>query len=160
MRTAAFIAIELALLAAAHVLGGPPWTALTVIACVAHAWGGLRPARLAPLAPAFAWAVAARATGNRELYFPFAMHLAAATAALPPVTQPLACLAAGGAVATAFLAIRWLQAATPRVLAIEAAAVALVLVAAVAARRRFPGAAARWWIPVAAALLATACLAL
>jgi hypothetical protein len=160
MRTAAFIAIELALLAAAHVLGGPAWTALAVIACVAHAWGGLRPAQLAPLAPALAWAVASQATGNRELYFPFAMHLAAATAAVPPVTQPLGCLAAGGTVATAFLAIRWLQAATPRVLAVEAAAVAFVLVAVVAARRRFPGAAARWWIPVAAAILATACLAL
>jgi hypothetical protein len=79
---------------------------------------------------------------------------------VPPVTQPLGCLAAGGTVATAFLAIRWLLAATPRVLAVEAAAVAFVLVAVVAARRRVPGAAARWWIPVAAAILATACLAL
>jgi hypothetical protein len=160
MRTVAFIAIELAMLAAAHALGGPAWTALAVIACVAHAWGGLRPDRLAPLAPALVWAVAARATGNRELYFPFAMHLAAATAAVPPVSQPLACLAAGGTVATAFLAIRWRQDATPRVLAIEAAAAALVLIAAVVARRRFPDPVARWWIPVAAAVLATACLAL
>lgn len=160
MRIAAFLTAELALLAAAHLLGGPAWTALAVIACVAHAWGGLRPAHLAPLAPALVWAIAARATGNRELYFPFAMHLAAATAAVPPLTRPLACLAAGGTVATAFLAIRWRQAATPRVLAVEAAAAALVIVAAVAARRRFPDVAARWWIPVAAAVLATACLAL
>jgi len=160
MRAAAFIAVELAFLAIAHLLGGPAWTVLGMIACVAHATAGLRPAALATLVPALAWAVAAKATGNRELYFPFAMHLAAVTAAIPPATQRLGLLAAGGAVVATFLAIRWLQAATPRVLAVEAGAAAAVLVAAVAAQHHFAGAAGRWWIPAAASLLAYACLAL
>ena len=160
MRVAAFIAIELAFLALAHVLGGPAWTVLGAIACVGHAAGGLHPTALAAVAPALLWAVAAKATGNRELYFPFAMHLAAATAAVPPADRPLNALAAGGAISGAFLAIRWLQAATPGVLAVEAAAVVVVLAAAVAARKRCADAASRWWIPAAAALLAYACLAL
>jgi len=160
MRAAAFIAFELAFLALAHLLGGPAWTVLGVMACVAQAIGGLRPAALATLVPALAWAVAAQTTGNRELYFPFAMYLAAVTAALPLATQRLGSLAAGGAVVATFLAIRWLQAATPRVLTVEAVAAVVVLVAAVAARERFPIAAGRWWIPAAASLLAYVCLAL
>lgn len=160
MRSAVFVAGELAFLALAHVLGGPAWAVLGVLACVAQVGGGLRPSALAPLVPALAWAVAAKATGNRELYFPFAMHLAAATAAVPRPPQWLAALASGGTVVAAFLAIRWLQAATPRVLAIEAAAATAVLVAAVAVRDRVPDAAGRWLIPPAAALMAAACLAL
>ena len=160
MRAAAFIAVELAFLALAHLLGGPPWTVLGVIACVAQATGGPRPAALAVLVPVLAWAVAAKTTGNRELYFPFAMHLAAVTAAIPQATHQLGSLAAGGAVVVTFLVIRWLQAATPRVLAVEAVAAAVVLVAAVAARHRFPSASGHWWIPAAASLLAYACLAL
>lgn len=160
MRTAAFIVVELAFLAVAHVLGGPAWTVLGAIACVGQAVGGLRPAALATVAPALLWAIAAKATGNRELYFPFAMHLAAATAAVPPAGRPLTSLAAGAAIGVAFLAIRWLQDATPRVLAVETAAAMVVLVAAVAARNQCADAASRWWIPAAAALLALACLAL
>jgi len=160
MRAAAFIAVELAFLALAHLLGGPAWTVLGMIAFVAQATGGLRPAALATLVPALAWAVAAKTTGNRELYFPFAMHLAAVTAAIPPTTHRLGSLVAGSAVVATFLAIRWLQAATPRVLAVEAVAAAVVLVAAVVARERFADAAGRWWIPAAASLLAYACLAL
>jgi len=160
MRAAPFIAVELAFLALAHALGGPAWTALGVIACVCHVGGDLRPAALAPLLPALAWAAAATLTGNRELYFPFAMQLAATAATVPAASHRLGSLAAGGGIVTAFLAIRWLQAATPRVLAVEAAAAVVVLVAAVAARQRFANAASRWWIPAAASLLAYACLAL
>lgn len=160
MRAAGFIAVELTFLALAHMLGGPAWTVLGVIACVWHVGGDLRPAALAPLLPALAWAIAATLTGNRELFFPFAMHLAAATATVPPASPRLRSLAAGGVIVTAFLMIRWLQAATPRVLAVETAAAVVVLVAAVVARQRFADAAGRWWIPAAASLLALACLAL
>ena len=163
MRSAAFIAFiasELGFLALAHVLGGPAWTALGVLACVAQVGGGLRPAALAPLVPALVWAVAAKATDNRELYFPFAMHLAAATAAVPGPAHRVQSLAAGGVVAAAFLAIRCLQDATPTVLGVESVAAAAVLFAAVVARERFPGPLSRWWIPPTAAVLALACLAL
>lgn len=160
MQSAAFIACELAFLALAHALGGPPWAALGVLACVGQLGGGVRPEALAPLFPGLAWAAAAQATGNRELYFPFAMHLAAVTAAIPAAARPLACLAAGGVIAATFLAIRWLQAATPRVLVVEALATVAVLLAAVGLRRRFPGFPGQWWIPVAAAVMACACLAL
>ncbi|MFM7206707.1 MAG: hypothetical protein ACKO4T_08570 [Planctomycetaceae bacterium] len=158
MRPAGFVAVELALLALAQFLGGPPWTAVAAVACGCHVAGPLQPTTLLPLAPALVWAVAAGMSGNRELFFPFAMHLAAAAALSRGSTR--AQVAAGGAVAATFLAIRWLQAATPRVLAIELAAVVVVLGVAIALARRLPATTARGWMPIAAALLACACLAI
>lgn len=166
MGVAAFLAIEAVILALAAGIGGPPWAAIAAVACVAHLPGGMLPAVLAPALPALAWLGASVLTGNRELFFPYTMHLAAA-AFLAVGGWPRGVLA-GGAVIAAFMIVRVLQTAPPRVLAVELAAAVAVLAAVAAAQSRFlarrpaPAIAfsSRWWLPAAAAILACGCLAL
>jgi predicted GNAT family N-acyltransferase len=174
----AFILAELIFLAAAHRLGGPAWVALGVLVMVGQIAGDFRLRPLVGLLPAGAWMVAHRLTGDRELFFPFAMALAAHLAGqfLPPgrgpAPSPARCrpicgrkairsLLAGGLVGAAFLGIRVMQAATLPVLAVEAAVAAGILVLVVAA---LPMAAERTWgllaITAAASLVAYAGLAL
>jgi hypothetical protein len=166
---AVFVAAEFALLAAAHAWGGPPWVAIGAVAVVGQVAADLRPGRLGGFVPALCWLAAHHATGNRELFFPYSMALAVHLAGeffrpAEPASGRAAghggAVAAGGAVVAAFLAIRRLQNATPRVLGVEAAVAALILAAAVAllpwvARR--PG--ATWALTAAASLAAYAGLA-
>jgi len=151
---APFIAVELAFLAAAHFLGGPPWVALGVLALVGQVAADFRLRPLLGLLPAVGWLVAHQVTGNRELFFPYAMALAAHlagqfagrfpgwfTARFTGRGRGAAALA-GGLTVAAFLVIRGLQAATPRVLAVETAVAAVILaltVAVLPAAARRPG---------------------
>jgi len=142
---ASFVAVELVFLAAAHVLGGPPWVALGVLALVGQVAADFRLRPLLGLLPAFGWLAAHQLTGNRELFFPYAMalaaHLAGQFAGRFPgrvmgrfMGQGRGAAAAGGlVVVAAFLAIRGLQAATSRVLAVETAVAAVILALTVAA---------------------------
>lgn len=162
MSRAWFLAIEAVLLAAAARVGGPPWAAVAAVACVGHLPAGFRPTVLAPALAALAWLGASALTGNRELFFPYAMHLAAA-AFLAVGGWPRGALA-GGAVIGAFLAVRVVQSAPQRVLAIEFVAAVAVLAAVAAVQTRLTGlppigSATRWWLPIAAGLLACGCLA-
>jgi predicted GNAT family N-acyltransferase len=149
---AAFIAVELAFLAAAHVLGGPPWVALGVLALVGQVAADFRLRPLLGLLPAAGWLVAHQLTGNRELFFPYAMALAAHLAGqfagrfpsrvMGRFTGRGAAALAGSLTVAAFLVIRGLQAATPRVLAVETAVAAVILaftVAVLPAAARRPG---------------------
>jgi len=130
--------------------------------------------------PALGWLVAFRITGNRELFFPFAMALAVHLAGEFFLARPRAgrranrgdeaasrpagrwpAVAAGSLIVAGFLGIRWLQSATGRVLAVEAAVAVAILAAAVAllpwaSRRR----GAVWALTAAASLAAYAGLAL
>jgi hypothetical protein len=115
----AFIAVELAFLAAAHLLGGPPWVALGVLACVTQVMSDFRLRSLLGIAPALGWLVASYATGNRELFFPYAMYLAAHVASQFAGRDWKTVAVAGGTVVMAFLMIRVLQDATLPVLAVE-----------------------------------------
>jgi hypothetical protein len=126
--------MEAAFLTAAHVAGGPPWT---VVAAIAFAVLGVAGSRqdgawrelVWLILPSLGWLAAFWGTGNRELFFPFAMYLAA-HAALTVSGRGLGpASAAGGLVVAAFLVIRILQAATPNVLAVEAIAAAVILAA-------------------------------
>lgn len=126
--------VEAAFLTVAHVAGGPPWT---VVAAMAFAVLGVSGSRqdgtwrklLWLILPSLGWLAAFWATGNRELFFPFTMYLAA-HAALTVSGRGLspACVA-GGLVVAVFLVIRVLQAATPSVLAVEAVAAGVILAA-------------------------------
>lgn len=158
---AGFIAVELAYLTAAHAWGGPPWTVVGMLAFVAPLVTGLRRASLVLLVPSLAWLVLFRVTGNRELFFPFAMYVAAFLAV--SLTQRDARLGAagGGFVVATFLVIRILQGATVPVLVVECVVAAAILAAVVAARatlRRQPVSDAA--IVAGASLLAYAGLAL
>lgn len=157
----AFLAIEVAFLAATHVLGGPPWTVVGMLAFLAPMATGFRTASLLLLAPSLAWLALFHVTGNRELFFPFAMHVAAFLAVSLAARDPRLGAVGGGLVVAVFLAIRILQRATLQVLTVElvvaAAILAAVLAALVMLRRR---SATDMALVVAAALLAYAGLAL
>ena len=126
--------VEAVFLAMAHVAGGPPWTVVIAIAFAVLGIsgrpqdGGGRQA-LWLILPSLGWLLAFRATGNRELFFPFTMYLAAHAALAVSPRGPKAAGLAGGIVVAIFLVIRVLQAATPRVLAVEAVAAGAILAA-------------------------------
>lgn len=122
-----FIIGETLFLALAQIVGGPPWTLVGVITFVLIAFTRPGLPLLVLVAPSLVWLVLARATDNRELFFPFAMHLAAVvTCRLANRTAAWGCLG-GAAVVAAFLGIRMAQEATLRVLAVECAVAFAIL---------------------------------
>ena len=161
MQRIGFVVGEVAFLAVAQLVGGPPWTLVGGAAFVLVAFARPSIEALLLAAPSLAWLGASVATGNRELFFPYAMHLAAVSMCRLAGRGVGRSLAAGGAVAAVFLAIRVSQQATPRVLAVECTVAAAILVGAAFARARWPqGGAIDAAIVVASALLAWAGLAL
>lgn len=149
---ASFIVTELTFLAAAHLLGGPPWVALGVLAIAGQVAADFRVGPLVGLVPAAGWMVAHHLTGDRELFFPYAMALAAHLAGQYVGRSRAAAALAGGLVVAGFLAIRTCQAATAEVLAVELAVAAAILVALVVV---LPAAVRRPWGAVAVTLLAS-----
>jgi hypothetical protein len=109
-----FIVGEIMFLAVAHACGGPPWTIVAMVAFIALAFSGPWVSTLALLAPGLLWLALFQFTGNRELFFPYAMQLAAVVACRVG-GGPGRRLAGGGVVIAAFLAIRVAQQATPLV---------------------------------------------
>jgi hypothetical protein len=157
---AGFLIAEVAFLAAAHALGGPPWVVLGVMACLGQIMADFRLASLAPLLPALVWAGAHAVTGNRELFFPYAVYLAAHVAVhFERFGRGRAAAGATGIMAT-FLLIRVLQRGTPGVLAVELAVTVVILVGVLAAIHCGRGRPAiPWLVPLAASLAAYAGLA-
>lgn len=138
MVTVRFIAMELVFLWAAHRFGGPPWAVLGAIAIFAQLAGGVRIASLAVAAPSLAWLALSNATGNRELYFPYAMYLAGCAAVSAADRAVWLGPVGGGVVVAAFVVIRMLQQATVRVLAVECAVAVAILALVLATRGRQP----------------------
>lgn len=161
MQRIGFVVGEVAFLAVALACGGPPWTLVGGAAFVLLAFAGPRLEALLLAAPSLAWLGASLATGNRELFFPYAMHLAAVVLCRLFGRGWLWGLAGGGLVGAVFLAIRVAQQATPRVLAVECAVATAILAGAALARARWPqGGGVEVAIVAASALLAYAGLAL
>ena len=161
MQRIGFVIGEVVFLAVAQLVGGPPWTLVGGAAFVLLAFTGPRLDTLLLAAPSLAWLGAATATGNREFFFPYAMHLAAVAVCRLAWQGVGRSLAAGGIVAAVFLAIRVAQQATPRVLAVECAVAAAILAGAAFASARWPrGGAVDAAIVAASAVLAWAGLAL
>lgn len=161
MPTVCFIVVEAAFLALAHLLGGPPWTVVGGVAILTLMLGGIRTGSLALMVPGLVWLVLSHVTGNRELFFPYSMYLASCVMVSVAERASLLGPIAGGLVVAVFMAIRILQQATIRVLAVELAVAAAILTLAIAARswsRRHDG----WDLAIVAAssLLAYASLAL
>lgn len=129
-------------MAVAHVAGGPPWTVVAAIAfAVLGVFGRRQDGRWQEpvwlILPSLGWLAAFRLTGDRELFFPFTMYLAAHAALTVGGRGLIPASAAGGLIVLVFLVIRVLQAATPRVLAVETvAAVAILAAACLAVVRR------------------------
>lgn len=131
-----FLGLELLFMLGAHALGGPPWAVLGAVALVVQAFTRPQSARLLLLTPALAWLGLFQATGNRELFFPYAMS-AAAFASLPLARQTWWRGALGGGlVVVAFLVVRLFQQASGRVLAIELVVAGAILAAVLLVARR------------------------
>lgn len=161
MNAFVFLLLEMLFLAAAHWLGGPPWTAVGAVAVVVQALVQPQASRLLLVLPAVAWLGLFRLTGNRELFFPYAMALAAFVS-LPLAARRTWLGGLGGTlVIGSFVAIRIMQQAGGRVLAVELAVAAVILALVLTAANRVGG---RWSIEAAvvaaASLLAYAGLAL
>lgn len=127
MRQVLLIVAEIAVLAVAQFGGGPPWTAVAAVALVIESVAGLTAAGVARLATALVWLVAFRLTGDRELFFPFCMHLAAHAGLGMAARDRRLGIVAASLVAVTFLGIRVVQRATGRVLAVEAVVTVAVL---------------------------------
>ena len=156
-----FIVGEVVFLAIVQAYAGPPWTLVAVVAFIALAFKRPQAATLGLVVPSLLWLALFRATGNRELFFPYAMHLAAVAACRTGDRGATWRLLNGGIVVGVFLAIRVFQDATPRVLAVELAVAAAILTTAIALWARCPRhATIDAAIIAASALLAYAGLAL
>lgn len=148
-------------LAAAHAYGGPPWAVVGAVAVVVQSLVGLRLDRLALLLPAAAWLALFYATGNRELFFPYCLALAAFACLSMAGRGRWRAAGVGGLVVATFLGIRALQGAGGSVLAVESAVAAVILAGVVVAARVSHGRLAREAAIVAvASLLAYVGLAL
>jgi len=135
VRSILLIAAELGLLAAAQFAGGTPWTVVAAVALVLQAAAGLTPLGLARLALAFAWLGLTQLTENRELFFCFSMTLAVHLAVLCDSRRWRLGSAAGGLIVAVFLGFRIAQQATLKVLAVEAAVAAVILVVSLLAHQ-------------------------
>jgi len=132
------ILVELVLLAVAQFGGGTPWTVLVALALVAESAGGLTVRGLTRMGCGLVWIAAFRMTGNRELFFPFAMYLAAHVGLGVAKRGPWLGVLGSGLVVAAFLAFRIAQGATRGVLAVEAAVAVAILVALFTVRPLLP----------------------
>jgi hypothetical protein len=142
MPAAGFILVELLFLASTHLFGGPPWTVIGVLAFLGLSFSGSRGSGLAILAPSLLWLVLARLTGNRELFFPYTIYLAAFVATELSAKRWWLGVAGAAGVIAAFMAIRTMQNAGTRVLLVElaiAAAILLAIFAAIHLSRRTAG---------------------
>lgn len=124
--------VEAAFLVTAHVVGGPPWTVVAAIAFAVLGIGGRRHdgtmrESVWLILPSLGWLAGFWVSGNRELFFPYSMYLAGHAALTARHRGMIAACLAGGIVGGGFLVIRAMEAATPRVLAIEAAAAGAIL---------------------------------
>lgn len=104
--------------------GGWPWAALWTLAFAVLARQEGPVHALAAAGPAFFWLALFHWTGDRRLFFPFAMHLAQASSPL--------------LLAAAFFAIRIQQFATVHVLTVEVLIASAVLSIGYAGRRQAP----------------------
>jgi hypothetical protein len=136
--TALFIGAELAILSVAALVGGPPWTVLAALALVAESIGGVGLPGLVRLAPSLVWVVAFRLTGNRELFFPYAMYLAAHAGLHLAERDRRYGIAASLLMVAFFLAFRVAQGASTGVLAVELAVAVAIVVGLFVIRRLTP----------------------
>jgi hypothetical protein len=158
---AVFLVGEVALLLVTQAIGGPPWTVVMLASVVALSLAGPRLESLGLAAASLLWLAAFRVTGDRELFFPYAMQLAAVVICRGGDRGTGFAATAGGAVAAAFLGVRVWQQASAQVLAVECAVAAAIVGMAVLLCGRLPRTrATRAAIIAAAAAAAYAGLAL
>ena len=124
----AFLVAEVGFLSALGFWGGPAWVGIAVPVILVEIFCGSQTRSLGMLMPAGLWLVLCRFTGNRELFFPYAMYVTAFVVSRLWEKNPTAAFVAGLFSGCLFLLIRWFQDASTSVLLIEGAvAVGIVL---------------------------------
>lgn len=149
-----FLVGEVALLLVTQAVGGPPWTVVMLVTLVALSLAGPRIESLGYAASSLVWLGAVHVTGDRELFFPYAMQLAATAICRGGDRGATAAIVSGAAVAAVFLGVRVWQQANAQVLAVECAVVAAIIGGAVFLRGRLPGSPGTHAALVAAAAVA------
>jgi hypothetical protein len=124
---ATFIVLEMLFLAATQTWGGWPWTLIGVVAICTQILIDARPQALAMVAPSLVWLALFQGTGNRELFFPFTIHLASLLTLRSAQGSVWLGMAGGGLLVAVFLAIRASQQASVKVLGVECVVAALIL---------------------------------
>ncbi len=115
----AFLITEVGFLSALAVLGGPAWVGVVVPAIFVEVYCGSQLRSLGMLMPAGIWLMLCTLTGNRELFFPFAMYVMAFMVSRLWERGPGVAAMGGFFCGILFLFIRWLQSATTSVLLVE-----------------------------------------
>lgn len=108
-------------------VGGQPWAILCLSTLVVQAMTDRHLQTLAVIVPGLCWLILFRVTGNRELFFPYSMYLAAHVSILLCRRSILLGSIGGIVVVAAFLGLRILQQATWPVLAVELGVAAGIL---------------------------------
>jgi hypothetical protein len=161
MKLVSFIIPALCLLFTTQLFGGQPWAVLCLFALIAQAFTDLRAKALTIIVPSLFWIILFRATGDRELFFPYSMYLAIHVSLLLCSRTFWLGSLGGTLVIATFLAVRFLQNATLRVLAVEfGVAVAILAFAlfAYAFSRKYI--ASHAVVAAVASLIAYACLSI
>ena len=149
------------LLTIAQFLGGQPSTIIFAISLAALGITNLNIMRLGLIGFSLLWLVMSRLTGQRELFFPFAMFLATYVALFLSDRTLWLGWFGGLMVVTSFITIRFQQDATLRVLAVELiVATAIVACGLIADSFGQKTLALRAIIVTVTSLIAYACLAI
>ena len=110
-----------------HFLGGHPWTFLISVSLVSLGFIQHHIKRFSLIGLSLIWMFISRLTGHRELFFPFAMFLATYVAVFLSDRHFWMGWLGGFIVVCCFIAIRFQQRATFRVLLVELIAATVIL---------------------------------
>ena len=153
--------LVLFILATALFLGGVAWAQVFLTAIVLQSRPESRHERLLLMACSLVWLVIFRWILVRQVFFPYTLHLAACVVLSGSDYNKWRGYIQGMIVVAVFIAIRFLQGATNRVLIIELIVAAVILASAIGVYQLTPrNAAARTIVVVLSSLAAVAGLAI
>ena len=125
----AFLVTEVGFLSALAIWGGPAWVGVVVPAIFIEIYCGSQLRSLGMLIPAGIWLVLCTLTGNRELFFPYAMYVMAFMVIRLWKRGRSTAIMGGLFCGGMFLFIRWLQDVTMDVLLVEGVVAAGIVIA-------------------------------
>lgn len=153
--------LVLFILATALFLGGVAWAQVFLTAIVLQSRPESRHERLLLMACSLVWLVIFRWILVRQVFFPYTLHLAACVVLFGSDYNKWRGYIQGMIVVAVFIAIRFLQGATNRVLIIELIVAAVILASAIGVYQLTPrNAAARTIVVVLSSVAAVAGLAI
>ncbi len=151
----------LCILATALFCGDVAWAQVFLTAIVLRSRPEFRDERLLLMAGSLIWLAIFRWILVRQLFFPYTMHLAACAVLFASSEETWRAYVRGMIVVAVFIAIRFLQGATNRVLSIELIIAAVILASAIALSQLTPkNTASRAIVVVLSSLAAVASLAI